>query len=198
VSKGPSPGNLWVIGYGTLLLQASLGTSIRQNAAAAKHYVPVVVQGYRRLFNIRPDHYVPSHKLATEAEEAAAMNIETAPAHHFNGLAFCVTAEELRALDRRECCYKRHQVSFSDFKSREILGEAAVYVGCEPWIVRDPKRLMPLWRDIVWARHGAYQYGEAFGASFDETTYLADGATRVIDVYREQLADPGDVDFPNA
>jgi hypothetical protein len=55
---------------------------------------------------------------------------------------------------------------------------------------------MPLWRDVVWGRTGAYQLSEAFGAFFDETTFLGDGTTRVLDVYRDLLADTSDVPPP--
>jgi hypothetical protein len=185
----------YLIGYGTLLLRASLGTSIGQGKAAEKAMLPVVVEGYRRVFNIRPDHYTPSKKLM-RGEEAAAMNVEEAAGQRVNGVAFTTTLEDLAALDQREACYERHVVAVRAFEDGSVLGEGHIYVGCEPWITRDPDRLMPLWRDVVWGRTGAYQLSEAFGAFFDETTFLGDGTTRVLDVYRDLLADTSDVPPP--
>ena len=55
---------------------------------------------------------------------------------------------------------------------------------------------MPLWRDVVWARVGAYRISDEFGRMFDATTYLADGTTPVVDAYREHLRDISDVEMP--
>ena len=46
------------------------------------------------------------------------------------------------------------------------------------------------------ARAGAYGISEAFGRMYDETTFLADGRTLMIDVYRELLKDTSDVEMP--
>ena len=62
---------------------------------------------------------------------------------------------------------------------------------------RDIEKLMPLWRDIVWARTGAYRIGETFGRCYDETTYLADGRTLVIDRYRDVIEEVEDVELPH-
>jgi hypothetical protein len=126
------------------------------------------------------------------------MNVEPAPGESFNGIAFDVTPDELEALDRRERYYRREAAPVYHFDSREALGEGHFYVS-EPdasWIVRDPAKLLPLWRDIVWARTGAYRLGEAFGRCYDETTYLADGRTRMIDRYRDVIEEVDDVELP--
>ena len=43
---------------------------------------------------------------------------------------------------------------------------------------------MPNWRDIVYARTGAYRISEDFGDYYDQTTYLADGESLTVDNYR--------------
>jgi hypothetical protein len=194
------PAEFFLIGYGTLLHRGSLGRSIGQDSAARKRIVPVVVRGYRRLFNLRPTHYETSHKLHAEPIENAAMNVEPADTDtaHFNGLGFTVTLEELRALDARERYYSRKPVPIHHFETNELVGEGHLYVS-DPdadWIERDPAKLMPLWRDIVWARTGAYRVSESFGRCYDETTYLADGSSLVSDRYREVLDDTSDVELP--
>ena len=186
----------YIIGYGTLLLRASLGSSIGQSRATQKPLRPVTVDGYIRLFNIRPDHYPSSNKFGASDIERAAMNVEPSPDHSFNGVAFETTLEELESLDHREAPYERVVVPMRDFDSGEPDGEGHLYVGLDPWITRDPTLLLPLWRDVVWGRTGAYELGEGFGERFDQTTYLGDGEARVIDVYRELLHDTSDVDMP--
>lgn len=186
----------YLIGYGTLLFRASLGSSIGQSSATNKEFIPVIIDGYIRTFNLRPDHYIPSYKLQNGSDEGAAMNVEPSASHSFSGIAFRTSEEELDALNKREAYYQPHVVPMKAFETGEPLGEGSVYVGLEAWITRDPSKLMPLWRDVVWGRTGAYQMGQRFGEYFDKSTYLADGKTLVVDVYRELLKDISDVEFP--
>lgn len=189
-----------LVGYGTLLNRASLGHSIGANAASDKPLRPVIVEGFRRLFDLRPDHYVPitSCKLGVPGIENAAMNVEPDPTARFNALAFPTTEVELAALDERERYYLRISRPVIDFASGETIGEGHFYAATAdaPGIERDPSRLMPLWRDVVWAREGAYAISEAFGRMFDATTFLADGTTRVVDRYADLLGDTSDVPRP--
>jgi len=178
-----------LIGYGTLLSQASLGNTIGGNAASQKRFVPVVVQGYRRLFNLRPDHYEPSCVLGVAGVEAAAANVEPAVGERFNALAFPVSADELAQLDARERYYERVETAVATFGDERPFGAAFVYVSRPDarWIERDPMKLLPLWRDIELARGGAYGVGADFGAAYDRTTYLADGETLLAQRYAAQL-----------
>jgi hypothetical protein len=45
-----------LVGYGTLLNRASLGQTIGADVATSKLMRPVIVNGFRRLYNLRPDH----------------------------------------------------------------------------------------------------------------------------------------------
>lgn len=198
-----------VVGFGTLLNTASTAQTIAK--AGGKTYRPVIVPGFRRLFNLRPDHYEPSYKLTDSGIEAAAMNIEPAADEHqtgkaeappaevrFNGLAFTVDEGEFEALDQRERYYERVEVDIIDFESRQALGRAYAY-SSKPdarWIERDPAKLLPLWRDIAWARRGAYRFGEAFGQMYDQTTFLADGSTLMVDHYAAILHETDDAPDP--
>ncbi len=180
-----------LIGYGTLLHRGSLGDSIGSSRAHAKDVVPVVVEGYKRLFNLRPTHYESSAKLDLGPIENAAMNVEEAPGFRFNGLAFPVSREELEILDRRERYYQRKSASILAFPSAEPIGQGHLYSSLPDanWIERDIDALMPLWRDIELARGGAYAISCDFGRLYDDTTYLADGVTLVADYYRDLLVD---------
>ena len=63
-----------LVGYGTLLSQASVAQTVGGDAQE-KIFIPVTVRGFRRLFNLRPDHYEPSFHLSEEPIEVAAMNV---------------------------------------------------------------------------------------------------------------------------
>lgn len=190
----------YLIGYGTLLLRGSLADSIGDQAARGKDMIPVVVRDYRRLFNVRPDHYVEitSNKLGVEGVENGALNVEAALGQEFNALAFPTTLDELEALDRRERYYRRVVVPMVGFGADTTVGPGHVYVAApdSEWVQADIGKLMPLWRDVVWARTGAYEVGEEFGRSYDQTTYLGDGKSLVAEVYRDLLADTSDVEIP--
>ena len=189
-----------VIGYGTLLLQASVGTTIGANSADEKTYRPVVIPGFKRLFNLRPTHYESSAKFSDTGIENAAMNVEPWEGGHFNGVAFEATTDEIEALDKRELYYDRVSVPVVDFSSGQSLGNGFCYMSKldAEWIERDNEKLMPLWRDIVWARTGSAGICEAFAEDYDQTTYMADGTTLMTDVYREFLSDMSDVPLPGA
>ncbi|BDS12206.1 gamma-glutamylcyclotransferase family protein [Aureispira anguillae] len=174
-----------IVGFGTLLLQESLGDTVGKQ----KKFTPIIVKGYRRLFNLLPDHYEADNRLRSDASEIGAANIEPAEGIQFNGLSFEANASDLENLDQRERYYKRSVVDYFDFETGEKLGQCHVYESPldARWLVRDNNKLLPLWRDIVYARVGAYRISEAFGKMYDATTYLADGKTLLVDYYKEHL-----------
>ncbi len=189
-SGGPS--DVLVVGYGTLLYRASLGSTLGRTTKE-RQMVPVTMRGFRRLFNLRADHYPSSDLWGRSGIENGAMNVEPAPGESLNGLAFRVSPKELEKLDRREYCYDRLQVEAHDFKTGVLLGPAHIYSARRDgrWIERDPAKLLPLWRDVAWARAGTYAVSRRFGEAFDRTTYLADGRTLVAERYRDHLS-PGE------
>lgn len=174
-----------MVGFGTLLLQESLGDTI----GTAKKFRPIIVPNYRRLFNLLPDHYEADNRLRADNTEIGAANIEPAEGVQFNGLSFEADAKNLAQLDQRERYYKRSVVPHLDFETGEDLGMCHVYESPleARWLRHDNDQLLPLWRDIVYARVGAYRISEAFGKMYDETTYLADGKTLLVDYYNDHL-----------
>lgn len=184
-----------LVGYGTLLLQESLGDTVGQDGAGTKKFRPIIIKDYRRLFNLLPDHYEADNRLFQDNREKGAANIEPAEGFHFNGLCFDAYAKDLDDLDGRERYYKRSVVPHYDFKTGKALGECHVYESPldARWLVHDNEKLLPLWRDIVYARVGAYRIGEDFGKMYDQTTYLADGKTLMIDYYKDHLEELEDL-----
>lgn len=185
-----------LVGYGTLLLQESLGDTVGQDGAGTKKFRPIIIKNYRRLFNLLPDHYEADNRLFQDDREKGAANIEPAEGVQFNGLCFDAFAKDLEDLDGRERYYKRSVVDHFDFETGKNLGVCHVYESPLDvrWLVRDNEQLLPLWRDIVYARVGAYRISEAFGKMYDETTYLADGKTLMIDYYKDYLKELEDLE----
>jgi len=154
-----------------------------------KEYIPVTVHRYKRLFNVRAEHYLPSHKMMENDIEIGAANVEFSEQHAFNGVAFEVTENELRLLDQRERYYERISVKAHRFDSELFLGDASVYCALphSKWVDTDNQKLLPHWRDIDYARRGAYAIGDAFGKAYDESTFLADGKILMVDFYCDFL-----------
>ncbi len=182
-----------IAGYGTLLLSESLGKTVGEREAAMKAsaWIPVRVDGYRRLYNLSPPHYKPSFRATADPVEKSAANVEPCAGCWFNGIAFEADESETALLDRREGIYRRTPVRLSRFDTGAPLGGGFVYVGPadSELVCRDPAKLLPRWLDLNYARVGAYRAGADFGRAFDETTFLADGATLVADRYRGLLGD---------
>jgi len=180
-----------VVGYGTLMSRASAGRTLSA-AVEERGFFPVVVPGFRRLYNLRPEHYQPSLRLSQAPVEVAAANVQPAPGSCFNGLAFRVSSAELPVLDDRERYYARIQVPVLSFPDERPVGDAFVYSAGEgsPWVVGCDADLLPRWEDLLLARGGAYRLSHAFGVLFDQTSFLADGRTRVMDRYAPHLPPP--------
>ena len=178
---------LFIIGYGTLLYRESLANTIG-GSAGKKEYIPVIIKGFKRIFNLLPEHYSPSFKISKLPVEKAAANVIPTGSGYLNGLAFEVAENELSELDRREKHYRRVECNAADFHSGVVIERAMIYsapYGME-WVTRDPKYL-PDWEDIAFARTGAYRYGSEFGRMYDQTTFLADGTTLMAEYYKDHL-----------
>ena len=183
-------------GYGTLLLKESLGDTVSQESANEKEWTPVVIQGCKRLYNLIPDHYPAENRIGRGPIEKAAANSVFAEGYSFNAIAFRVKTSELEMLDKRERYYKRVSASCFEFTSKKPLGECYFYMS-EPdarWIENDINKLLPLWRDIVYARVGSYRVSEEFGKLYDATSWMADGKTLVVDYYKDYLTELSDLD----
>lgn len=163
-----------VVGYGTLLSRESLALTLGAEDAS-RRLVPVWIDGYRRLFNVRPSFY----RGATPSAAEAALNLEPAVDARCNALAFLVSLDELARLDARERGYERVVVALRTFEGAQPFGRAFAYIAPpdSPWIERDPSLLLPLPRDLAWARAGAREVGPEFFEHFEATTFLADGCS---------------------
>lgn len=182
-------------GFGTLLLQESLGDTVGKDGSKTKKFTPIIIKNYQRLFNLLPDHYKAVNHLRQDETEIGAANIQPLEGACFNALCFETTAEELENLDKRERYYTRILVPYFDFETGAAMGHCHIYQSPldARWLRGNIKELLPLWRDIVYARVGAYRVSEAFGKMYDATTYLADGQTLMIDYYKDYLKELEDL-----
>lgn len=180
---------MWVIGFGTLLLKHSLGDTVGGESSDKKKYIPITVKGYKRLFNVVAQHYTPTHKMSRGNVEIGAANVEYSKEHSFNGVAFEVSDEEILLIDKRERYYERIEVQAHLFGSDKVLGEAFLYCALpdSQSVESSNDKLLPHWRDIDYARRGAYAISEEFGKAYDESTFMADGKTLMIDHYHHLL-----------
>ena len=177
----------YIVGYGTLLYTESVGDTLG-SSAGKKLYHPVMIHGFKRLFNLLPSHYNPSFKISKMPVEKAAANIIVSAGSSFNGLAFEVNELELAEIDRRESHYLRLETVMYDFVRGNPIGKAFVYAADQVKAsLTDDASLLPDWEDISWARTGAYRHGKKFGNMYDRTTYLADGKSLVVQRYHNYL-----------
>jgi len=178
----------YIIGYGTLLYSESLGHTIG-SSVNKKKFIPVIVKGYKRIFNLLPDHYKPSFRMSTLPIELAAANVIPSEGAFFNGLAFMVSDAELAELDKREKSYQRKEADIYDFFREKYMGKAFLYsAGYGFKGVTKDSRYLPEWEDLAFARTGAYRYGDKFGEMYDNTTFLVDGVTLASAYYKDYLS----------
>jgi len=181
--------NTITVAYGTMMDRESLGLAVGATRAACMEIKPVLVRGYRRVFNVVGSRYRPSHLLSEEPIEVGAANVQRDPGSYFNAMALWVTSEELAILDGREASYARDSVDLEDFETGLPMSYGLIYVATPKSgrMMHDPKQLLPRWRDICVARAACYGWSKRFGEIYDQTSYLADGITLVADRYPPEI-----------
>src|SRR3989344_5908505 len=97
-----------IIGYGSLISHKSLNQTI-----PPRHFTPVIVKGYKRIFNLLDDR-VPYHDI---------LNLTKSKLSKFNGVMFQVDLKELRRIKKREYEYNLEQTWAYDFLTGKEFGE---------------------------------------------------------------------------
>jgi hypothetical protein len=181
-----------VLGYGSLLNTESLQRTLP--GKRREDLRPVLVPGFRRLFNL-----IMLSQVEREADlggqAVGALNAVVDPAEELGAVAFSLTEEEFGPLDRREYCYfKIKDIPIADFYTGESLDAGllySVYPAAE-LEERFPERyrgeIGPLGGDgitsseilpgdayLTLCLQGAYSWGEDFGVHFLDHSFLADG-----------------------
>jgi len=145
------------IGYGSLINHQSLKETIKD-----KKFTPVIVKGYKRIFNLE----------IREKGKTDILNLEKNKSSKFNGIMFEVSEEELIKLKRREEEYNIEEIEAYEFNSNKKLGKALIAVDYFIGIDHDHKK--PNEHYFKLCREGAYKIGKKFGKMWDETTYTSD------------------------
>lgn len=147
-----------IIGYGSLISHRDLRETIPD-----KHFKPVIVRGYKRIFNLA---------LKTKGYPNV-LNIEKSPQKQFNGVLFKINEKELRDLMKREAVYNLEKTNIYDFTTKQKLGRA--YVVIDHIVAIDHKKRKPNKKYFILCREAAYQIDRKFGQFWDNTTYISNG-----------------------
>lgn len=148
-----------IIGYGSLLSAESLARTISERPG-----MPVIVPGYRRVFNMTTKRTPGTNVL----------NLRRDAGSEFNAVLFEVNQNEFRELLKREFRYNVEEAEAIDFYTRKKVGSCLIFIN-EHIDLDDKNPPSPAYFDLC--RKAAYEIGEDFGKAWDATTFLPQGTT---------------------
>lgn len=170
-----------LVGYGSLVNAASAAVTLRESAAPPR---PVVAHGARRVFNYRMSEQ-SRYRVTAESRDRALLNVDWTrdPADTISGVLLEVAFSDLPALRLREADYDLVPVVCVDWDSANPIPEPAYVLCCDEQSglgrVRVDRSLMPNRDYYRLCRDGAESFGSAFLRHWLDSTFLADGITRV-------------------
>lgn len=144
-----------IVGYGSLISHNSL-----KEDCPNKHFIPVIVKGYKRIFNILEG-------------KSDILNIKKSRKSKFNGVLFKVNNPEFTKLKKREDIYTPDKTTCYDFKTKKISYECFVYLDHNLLIDRYHNK--PNKNYFLLCRQAAYHISKEFGKFWDNTTFTSDG-----------------------
>jgi cation transport regulator ChaC len=147
-----------IVGYGSLISHKSLNQTI-----PPKHFTPVIVKGYKRIFNLLDDR-VPYHDI---------LNLTKSKSSQFNGVMFQVDLKELRRIKKREYEYNLEQTWAYDFLTGKKLCKCLIVI--DQVLAIDNKGRTPNRSYLRLCREAAYHISKEFGEYWDSTTFTASG-----------------------
>ncbi len=142
------------VGYGSLMSHKSLEKTVEN-----KHFKPVIVKGYKRVFNI--------------IEAGDVLNLKKNKNSRFNGVLFRVNEKELKKIRRREKGYSLEQTWAYNFLNGKKLCKCFIVIDHLFFI--DKRRRKPNKGYFVLCREAAYHISKKFGEYWDNTTYISTG-----------------------
>lgn len=145
-----------MVGYGSLMSHDSLKETIKD-----KHFLPVIVNGYKRIFNL------------SMGNGRDVLNLEKSAKSKFNGVLFKVNERDLREIKIREDEYNLEKTQVYDFRTGKPLGESLVVI--DYLIDIDLKKHLPDKSYFILCRESAYHISKDFGEMWDETTFTSTG-----------------------
>lgn len=145
------------VGYGSLLSHKSLKKSIED-----KNFTPVIIKGYKRIFNIS----------TRNGQNSDILNIVKSRNHNFNGVLFKVDEKELKNLKIREDEYNLEKTSIYSFKTQKKIGKGFFVI--DYYVDIDKNKKLPSRSYFIMCRNAAYKISREFGRYWDRTTYISD------------------------
>jgi len=146
-----------LIGYGSLISHKSFHPSSKHS----KTITPVIIKGYKRIFNI-------SEK---KGKSADILNLVKSKNSKFNGVLFEIDDFELEKLRKREDWYNLEKIDYYDFETKKKLGKAIACI--DYFLFIDKKKKLPEKNYFILCREAAYNLSEEFGRMWDETTFTS-------------------------
>ena len=146
------------VGYGSLMSHKSLRKTISD-----KKFKPVIVKGYKRIFNVK-DY---------KTDGSDVLNLEKSKENYLNGVFFHVNEEELRKIKIREDDYELQKVNVYDFNTKKRINKCFLVV--DHYLFLDRKKGKPNRSYFVLCREAAYHISKKFGVMWDNTTYVLSG-----------------------
>lgn len=146
------------VGYGSLVSHKSF-----RPKSHARIIKPVIVKGYKRIFNIAE----------SKGNKSDILNIVKSKLSKFNGVLFKVDEFGLKKLRERENWYNFEETQCFDFETGKKMGKCLICV--DHYFFIDKRKKLPKKSYFVLCREAAYQISKKFGKFWDETTFTASG-----------------------
>jgi len=174
-----------LIGYGSLINQASAAKTINVGGDAARK--AVIGFGAKRIFNYRmpADLLMERYGMTPENHDIAGLNCETTynVEDQINGVLTSVRRDTLDALRQRERHYALRPIAYLPWNSPQSTPAIAYIFECLPTegVADHPyaSDIAPQPTYTQLCRDGSKAISDDFLAFFDQTTYLADKITPI-------------------
>ena len=147
-----------LVGYGSLISHKSFRPNPHTKAIE-----PVVIKGYKRVFNISEG----------KGKEADILNLVKSSKSKFNGVLFELDDNKLKKLKKREDWYNFEETFCYDFKTGKKLAKCLICV--DHYLYIDKKNKLPKKSYFVLCREAAYHINKEFGKFWDDTTFTSSG-----------------------
>ncbi len=174
-----------LIGYGSLINEASAARTINTDGAAGR--VPVLAYGAMRVFNYRmtPAYLNERYGTPLNSNYIAALNCERTgkTGDRFNGILTHIAPDHFEAFRDREKDYALEPVVYQPWSRPDSKPEVAYLLELLPGdggeSDRYDRNILPHIAYTRLCQEGAHAISERFLEVFNETTWLADKETRL-------------------
>lgn len=147
-----------IVGYGSLMSHKLLKETCKD-----KRFQPVIVKGYKRVFNIAE----------YKSKDPDVLNLEKSKESSFNGVVFKINEEELLKMKKREDWYNLEESDYYAFDTNNKIGKCYLFI--DHLILIDKHHKNPNKKYFILCREAAYHLSKKFGEFWDNTTFVSSG-----------------------